>query len=130
MEFCGRKLSCSVPFELAAAKWNSVVIQPLSFWKSVAKVLRLAAPPRWAGATIIALGMAAAAIEAFGLLLTIPLIQSLGANASRSSGLEHLFDRVLAPIPEGYFTGLLVVLLCVTILLKSGINLINNWVTR
>ena len=106
------------------------MIQPLSFWKSVAKVLRLAAPPRWAGATIIALGMAAAAIEAFGLLLTIPLIQSLGTNASRSSGLEHLLDRVLAPIPEGYFTGLLVVLLCVTILLKSGINLINNWVTR
>jgi subfamily B ATP-binding cassette protein MsbA len=128
--FCDQELSCSFPFELAAAKWNSVVIQPLSFWKNVAKVLRLAAPPRWAGATIIALGMAAAAIEAFGLLLTIPLIQSLGANASRSSGLEHLFDRVLAPIPEGYFTGLLVVLLCVTILLKSGINLINNWVTR
>ena len=130
MGCCGRELSCSVRFELAAAKWNSVVIQPLSFWKSVAKVLRLAAPPRWAGATIIALGMAAAAIEAFGLLLTIPLIQSLGTNASRSSGLEHLLDRVLAPIPEGYFTGLLVVLLCVTILLKSGINLINNWVTR
>ena len=107
-----------------------VVIQPLSFWRNIAKVLRLAAPPRGAGATIIALGMAAAAIEAFGLLLTIPLIQSLGANSSRSSGLEHLFDRVLAPIPEGYFTGLLVVLLCVTILLKSGINLINNWVTR
>ena len=130
MGFCDQELSCSFPFELAAAKWNSLVIQPLSFWKNVAKVLRLAAPPRWAGATIIALGMAAAAIEAFGLLLTIPLIQSLGANASRSSGLEHLFDRVLAPIPEGYFTGLLVVLLCVTILLKSGINLINNWVTR
>jgi subfamily B ATP-binding cassette protein MsbA len=103
-----------------------VVIQPLSFWRNIAKVLRLAAPPRGAGATIIALGMAAAAIEAFGLLLTIPLIQSLGANSSRSSGLEHLFDRVLAPIPEGYLTGLLVVLLCVTVLRKSGIHLINN----
>jgi hypothetical protein len=50
----------------------------------------------------------------------------MGSSRIRSSGLEHLFDRVPAPIPEGYLTGLLVVLLCVTVVLKSGIHLINN----
>jgi ATP-binding cassette, subfamily B, bacterial MsbA len=110
--------------------WNGTVIEPLSFWKHAAKVLKLAAPPRGAGAAIIALGIIGAAIEAFGLLLMVPLIQSLGVNASRSSGLGHLFDRVLAPIPKEYLTGFLVVLLCVTVLLKSGINLINNGFSR
>jgi subfamily B ATP-binding cassette protein MsbA len=74
--------------------------------------------------------MAGAAIEAFGLLLTVPLIQSLGANASRSSGLGHLFDRVLEPIPKAYLTSFLVVLMCVTVLLKNGINLLNNGFSR
>jgi subfamily B ATP-binding cassette protein MsbA len=74
--------------------------------------------------------MAGAAIEAFGLLLTVPLIQSLGTNTSRLSGLGHLFDRVLAPIPKAHLTSFLVVLLCVTVLLKSGINLINNGFSR
>jgi ATP-binding cassette, subfamily B, bacterial MsbA len=107
-----------------------MVIEPSSFWKRLARTVALAPAPRWAGSTIVALGIAAAGIEVVGLLLFIPLIQSLGANAPRSSGLEHLFDRLLAPIPERYFTVFLIVLLCVTIGFKSGVNLINIWVTR
>ncbi len=107
-----------------------MVIEPSSFWKRLVRAVSLAPAPRWAGSTIVALGITAAGIEVVGLLLFIPLIQSLGANAPRSSGLEHLFDRLLAPIPERYFTVFLVVLLCVTIVFKSGVNLINTWVTR
>jgi subfamily B ATP-binding cassette protein MsbA len=106
------------------------VTEPLSFWAQLGRIFRLASAPRWAGPTIVALGIAAAVLEGFGLFLFMPLIQSLGAGTSRSSGLEHAFDRLLAPIADGYVTAFLVALLCVSILFKNGVNLVNTWVTR
>lgn len=94
------------------------------------RIFRLAAPPRWASPAIVALGIAAAVLEGLGLFLFIPLIQSLGAGVPRPSGLERYFDRILEPIPDPYVTPFLVGLLCASILLKNGVNLINVAVSR
>jgi ATP-binding cassette, subfamily B, bacterial MsbA len=92
-------------------------------------IFRLAAAPAWAGPTIVALGLAAAVLEGAGLVLFIPLIESLGATAEPTRW-KPLFDSILSPIPEQSVTAVLVILLCVSILLKIAVNLFNTWVTR
>lgn len=93
------------------------------------RILRLAAAPGWAGPTIVALGLAAAVLEGAGLFLFIPLIESLGATAEPGRW-KPLFDRILSAVPEHYITAVLVAILCVSILLKIVVNLVNTWVTR
>jgi subfamily B ATP-binding cassette protein MsbA len=93
------------------------------------RIFRLAAAPAWAGPSIVALGLVGAVLEGAGLFLFIPLIESLGATAEPSRW-RPLFERILAPIPEHYVTATLVVVLCVSILLKIAVNLFNTWVTR
>jgi hypothetical protein len=58
------------------------MVERLSLFGRLSQILRLAAPPRWAGASIVALGIAAALLEGLGLVLFIPLLQSLGAPPS------------------------------------------------
>lgn len=94
------------------------------------RLFRLAAAPAWAGPTVVGLGLVGAVLEGAGLFLFIPLIQSLGASAPQSGRWQPIFDRLLAPIPEHRLTAFLVGVLCVSILLKNAIHLINTWVTR
>jgi subfamily B ATP-binding cassette protein MsbA len=93
------------------------------------RIFRLAAAPVWAGPAIVALGLVAAVLEGAGLFLFIPLIESLGATAEPSRW-RPLFEGILSPIPEHYVTAVLVVVLCVSILLKNAVNLVNTGVTR
>lgn len=93
------------------------------------RIFRLADAPSWAGPSIVALGLVGAVLEGAGLFLFIPLIESLGATAEPSRW-RPLFEHILAPIPEHYVTAVLVVVLCVSILLKIAVNLVNTWVTR
>ncbi|MDW6021998.1 ABC transporter ATP-binding protein [Mesorhizobium sp. BAC0120] len=101
-------------------------MQPL--FDRMRRLFRLAEAPSWAGPTIISLGLAAAVLEGAGLFLFIPLVQSLGATAQRGSW-QPLFDRLLSPVPPGYLTAVLVAMLCISILLKIAVNLVNTWVT-
>ncbi len=94
------------------------------------QLFTLAAAPAWAGPTIVGLGLAGAVLEGAGLFLFIPLIQSLGALAPESGRLQPISGGLLAPVPEHYLTAFLVVVLCISILLKNGVHLINTWVTR
>jgi subfamily B ATP-binding cassette protein MsbA len=93
-------------------------------------IFKIAAPPAWAGPAIVGLGLTAAILEGLGLFLFIPLIQSLGASPLSGAGLEHAFDRLLAPVPAKYLTAFLVLLLCASIWAKNGVNLLNTWVSR
>lgn len=94
------------------------------------RLFQLAAAPVWAGPTVVGLGLAAAVLEGAGLFLFIPLIQSLGASATQSGRWQPIFDRLLSPIPEHRLTAFLVGVLCVSILLKNAVHLVNTWVTR
>jgi ATP-binding cassette, subfamily B, bacterial MsbA len=94
------------------------------------RLFRLAAAPAWAGPTVVGLGLLAAVLEGAGLFLFIPLIQSLAASSPQSGGWQPVFDRLLAPIPEDRLTAFLVGVLCVSILLKNAVHLVNTWVTR
>jgi subfamily B ATP-binding cassette protein MsbA len=94
------------------------------------RLFRLAAAPAWAGPTVVGLGLLAAVLEGAGLFLFIPLIQSLGASPPQSGGWQPIFDRLLAPIPEHRLTAFLVGVLCISILLKNSVHLVNTWVTR
>ena len=94
------------------------------------RLFHLAAAPAWAGPTIVGLGLAGAVLEGAGLFLFIPLIQSLGALAPQPGRWQAIFSRILAPIPEQHLTAFLVAVLCVSILLKNAVHLINTWVTR
>ena len=89
------------------------------------RIFRLADAPVWAGPAIVALGLVAAVLEGAGLFLFIPLIESLGANR-----LSPPFEGILSPIPEHFLTAVLVAVLCVSILLKNAVNLVNTWVTK
>ncbi|MDL2400273.1 ABC transporter ATP-binding protein [Rhizobium mayense] len=94
------------------------------------QLFHLAGAPTWAGPTIVGLGLAAAVLEGAGLFLFIPLIQSLGALAPQPGRWQPIFGRLLASIPEHYLTAFLVGVLCLSILLKNAVHLINTWVTR
>ncbi|MFS8114973.1 ABC transporter ATP-binding protein [Rhizobium jaguaris] len=105
-----------------------MLIAPL--FSRLRRLFHLAAAPAWAGPTIVGLGLAAAVLEGAGLFLFIPLIQSLGALAPQPGRWQPIFGRLLAPIPEHHLTAFLVGVLCVSILLKNAVHLINTWVTR
>ncbi|SIT59091.1 ABC-type multidrug transport system, ATPase and permease component [Mesorhizobium prunaredense] len=94
------------------------------------RLFRLAAAPAWAGPTVVGLGFAAAVLEGAGLFLFIPLLQSLGASSSQSGKWQPIFDRLLAPVPEHLATAFLVGALCLSIVLKNAVLLVNTWVTR
>ncbi|TWB13385.1 subfamily B ATP-binding cassette protein MsbA [Rhizobium sp. ERR 1071] len=101
-----------------------------SFLTRLQRLFRLAEAPAWAGPTIIGLGLAAAVLEGAGLFLFIPLIQSLGAVAAQQGEWQRIFDRLLAAVPQSHLTAFLVGVLCVSILLKNAVHLVNIWVTR
>jgi subfamily B ATP-binding cassette protein MsbA len=105
------------------------MVERLSLLGRLSQIQRLAAPPRWAGASIIALGIAAALLEGLGLVLFIPLLQSLGAPAS-GGGVQHVFDVLLSRVPAAWATAVLVGCLCVSIVLKNLVNTLNTWLSR
>jgi subfamily B ATP-binding cassette protein MsbA len=94
------------------------------------RILRLAQPPTWASWGIVSLGLLAAVLEGIGLILFIPLLQSLGAPAARGSGIQNVLDRLFAPVPTDWMTAVLVAALCVSIVLKNAANTLNTWLTR
>ena len=100
-----------------------------SLFGRLSQIVRLAHPPRWAGPSIVALGIAAAMLEGLGLVLFIPLLQSLGAPAS-GGGVQHVFDVLLSRVPAAWATAVLVGCLCVSIILKNLVNTLNTWLTR
>ncbi|TGQ48104.1 ABC transporter ATP-binding protein [Mesorhizobium sp. M00.F.Ca.ET.216.01.1.1] len=102
----------------------------MSLFARLQRLFRLAAAPAWAGPTVVGLGLAAAVLEGAGLFLFIPLLQSLGASPSQSGRWQPIFDRLLAPVPEHLVTAFLVGALCVSIVLKNAVLLVNTWVTR
>jgi len=101
-----------------------------AFVPQFSRILRLARPPAWSSWAIVSLGLLAAVLEGIGLVLFIPLLQSLGAPAARGSGIQHVFDHLFAPVPAGWLTTILVIALCASILLKNAVNTLNVWLTR
>lgn len=106
------------------------MILRLPLFTHLRRLFRLAAAPAWAGPTVVALGLGGAALEGAGLFLFIPLIQSLGASTPQPGSWQPLFDWLLAPVPAHLVTAFLVGVLCLSILLKNAVHLINTWVTR
>jgi len=105
-----------------------MVARPL-FLSRVAQILRLARPPSWAGPAIILLGIVSAILEGFGLVLFIPLLQSLGAPAAEGGPLG-VFEKLRNHVPAAYLTAALVGVLCLSIVLKNAVNTLNTWLTR
>jgi subfamily B ATP-binding cassette protein MsbA len=101
-----------------------------SLFKRLRRLFAVAGAPAWAGPTIVGLGLAAAVLEGAGLFLFIPLIQSLGAATAQQGEWQRIFDQLLSPVPQQHLTAFLVGVLCVSILLKNAVHLINTWVTR
>jgi subfamily B ATP-binding cassette protein MsbA len=101
-----------------------------SLFERLRRLIRLAAAPKWAGPTIVGLGLAAAVLEGAGLFLFIPLLQSLGASPAQPGRWQPIFDRLLAPVPEHLLTAFLVGALCASIVLKNAVLFVNTWVTR
>lgn len=95
----------------------------------LAQILRLARAPAWASPSIILLGVAVALLEGFGLILFVPLLQSLGAPASRGA-VQPLFDVLLQRLPERDVTAALVGLLFASIVLKNAVSTCGIWMTR
>lgn len=87
-------------------------------------------PARWATVSIVSLGLLAALFEGLGLILFIPLIQSLGVTPRTNGVLERFLAIVLQPIPETHRTMSLVALVFVLILLKNVTNFANTAVTK
>lgn len=87
-------------------------------------------PPRWAPVAIVALGLLAALFEGLGLILFIPLIQSLGVTPRSDGVLERALGVVLQPVPLSDRTAWLVGLVFVLILLKNVTNFANTAVTK
>ena len=99
-----------------------------SLFGRLRQLFRLVAASAWAGPTVVGLGLAAAVLKGAGLILFIPLLQSLGPSPPQSSSWQAVFDQPLASIPEHLLTGFLVGALCVSI--KNAVHLVNTWVTR
>jgi ATP-binding cassette, subfamily B, bacterial MsbA len=105
------------------------MVERPSFLARAPQILRLARPPSWAGPAIITLGIVSAVLEGFGLVLFIPLLQSLGAPAG-AAGPLGVFDKLRNSVPAAYLTAALVGVLCLSILLKNVVNMLNTWLTR
>lgn len=94
------------------------------------QLFRLARPPQWTGPATVVLGLAGALLEGIGLVLFIPLLQSLGAPAARQPGVGRLLDSLLTAIDPERLTIVVVLLLCLSIALKNIVNLAGTWVGR
>jgi ATP-binding cassette, subfamily B, bacterial MsbA len=101
----------------------------LTFPRRVRQVLRLASAPRWAGPSIVVLGLVAAALEGAGLYLFIPLMQSLGASGGEHP-MARAFADALSPIPPGQRAPLLVAALAVCIVGKNAVTYGGGYVAR
>ncbi len=95
----------------------------------VAQILRLAHAPAWASPSIILVGVAVALLEGFGLILFVPLLQSLGAPAS-SNAVQPLLDALLRRLPERDVTAALVGLLFASVVLKNAVSTWGVWMAR
>ncbi|UCI19157.1 ABC transporter ATP-binding protein/permease [Mesorhizobium sp. B2-1-8] len=102
----------------------------MNLFMQLRRLFRLSAAPAWAGPTVVGLGLVAAVLEGAGLVLFIPLLQSLGASPPQSGRWQPVFDQLLSSIPQHRLTAFLVGALCVSIILKNAVHLINTWVTR
>jgi hypothetical protein len=80
----------------------------------IVQILRLATPPRAAGA-IILLGLAAATLEGAGLHLFMPFVGTFSSGAVSGGMANHLVNQVLAPAPHRLWTALVVAALCLSI---------------
>ena len=98
--------------------------------QQIGRLFELARPPWWAGAATVMLGLAGAILEGVGLVLFIPLLQSLGAPTSRQPGIERLLRTLFASVDPMRLTVVVVLLLCLSIVLKNAVNLANMWLTR
>lgn len=105
------------------------MIAPPPFLTRARATTRLAQPPRWAGPSIVLLGLLSAALEGAGLYLFIPLMQSLGASGG-DDVLSRLFRRVLEPVPPHLWTVVIVVGLCLSIIAKNVVNFVGGYVAR
>lgn len=101
-----------------------------SFLALARQAHRLGRPHRWAPLAIIGFGLLAALLEGMGLVLFIPLLQSLGAPSTDVGGLLGAVARVFEPVPADQRTAWLVAILCLIILAKNAVNLANTAVTR
>ncbi len=99
------------------------------FTERLSQILRLAHAPVWASPSIILLGIAVALLEGFGLILFVPLLQSLGAPAS-SGAVQPLFDALLRRLPEHDVTAALVGILFLSNVLKNVVSTCGIWLTR
>ena len=105
------------------------MVARIQFLSRVGQIIRLARPPSWAGPAIILLGIVSAVLEGFGLVLFIPLLQSLGAPAAEGGPLG-VFEKLRNHVPAAYLTAALVGVLCLSIVLKNAVNTLNTWLTR
>jgi len=105
------------------------MVARIQFLSRVGQIIRLARPPSWAGPAIILLGIVSAVLEGFGLVLFIPLLQSLGAPAAEGGPLG-VFEKLRNHVPAAYLTAVLVGVLCLSIVLKNAVNTLNTWLTR
>lgn len=94
------------------------------------RILRLAAAPSWAAPAVVGLSLVGAALEGAGLYLFIPLVQSLGGSATRGGALSAGVEALLAPIAPGWRTAAIVGALCMTVLLKSLVGLLNGYLAQ
>lgn len=92
----------------------------------VAQSLRLAEAPRWAPGAIILLALLAAAFEAAGLYLFIPLVQSLGGGGQAPPMTPEWLHRPSGP----GWTALLVAGLCLSILAKNVLGFAGGYLAR
>jgi subfamily B ATP-binding cassette protein MsbA len=88
--------------------------------------LRLGAPPRLTAAAIVILGLAAAALEAIGLSLFMPLVQRLAGGAPGPGA----FARFLAATASHLSPAALVVLLCLSLAAKNAVGFAGGYLAR
>lgn len=94
------------------------------------QVFRLAAPPAWVSWAIVVLGVVSAALEAAGLSLFIPLVQTLGGGTGAKSVLGGLFAHLLGPIPRATWVPIFVGALCFSIAAKNGVSYLAYYLVR
>lgn len=79
---------------------------------------------------LIVLGLLAALLEGVGLLLFIPLLQSLGAAEGRGGRVQRLLEDMLSGISPELLTASLVGLLCASVIAKNAVNYVVTRLTK
>jgi subfamily B ATP-binding cassette protein MsbA len=95
----------------------------------VRRIIHLAAPPPWAGAVIVSSALLAAALEAAGLALFMPLMQALGAGGPQNR-VGAALDRWLAPEPHAVRALVVVAALCLCIIGKNLVSFVGGYAAR